>query len=242
MRSEERDFNQMRTIKITTDYIKHPNGSVLIEFGDTKVICNASIEDTVPRFLKGQGTGWLTAEYSMLPQSTHSRNQRESQKGRLSGRTQEISRLIGRSLRAVIDMKLMGEKTLIVDCDVIQADGGTRTASISGAFVATYIAFERLLNEGLIEKDPVKDYVSAVSLGYVEGKLLLDLDYNEDSNADVDMNLVATNDGKIIELQGTAEKEPFDIKQLNEMIELGFGGIKNIYEAQKQAIELWKKL
>ena len=241
MRSEERNFNQMRTIKITTDYIKHPNGSVLIEFGDTKVICNASIEDTVPRFLKGQGTGWLTAEYSMLPQSTHSRNQRESQKGKLSGRTQEISRLIGRSLRAVVDMELMGEKTLIVDCDVIQADGGTRTASISGAFVATYIAFKRLLNDGLIEKNPIKNYISAVSLGYVEGKLLLDLDYNEDSNADVDMNLVATNDGKIVELQGTAEKEAFDIKQLNEMIELGLDGIKNIYEAQKQAIELWEK-
>ncbi len=242
MRSEERAYNQMRTIRITTDYIKHPAGSVLIEFGDTKVICNAAIEDTVPRFLKGQGTGWLTAEYSMLPQSTHSRNQRESQKGKLSGRTQEISRLIGRSLRAVVDMDLMGERTLIVDCDVIQADGGTRTASITGAFVAVYIAFEKLVQEGLMEKNPVKNYVSAVSLGYVEGKLLLDLDYNEDSNADVDMNLVADSNGRIIELQGTAEKESFDVNQLNEMIKLGLNGIDNIYQIQKQAIELWKSI
>jgi ribonuclease PH len=238
---KNRDFNQMRTIKIITDYIKHPAGSVLIEFGDTKVICNASIEDSVPRFLKGQGTGWLTAEYSMLPQSTHSRNQRESQKGKLSGRTQEISRLIGRSLRAVVDMELMGERTLIVDCDVIQADGGTRTASISGAFVAVYIAFEKYLDAKILEQNPVKNFVSAVSLGYVENELLLDLDYEEDSNADVDMNLVATPDEKIIEIQGTAEKEPFDSEQLNLMIQLGLRGIKNIYEAQKTAIDLWKE-
>lgn len=237
MRSEERTYDEMRQIKITTDYIKYPEGSVLIEFGETKVICNATLDDGVPRFLKGQGTGWITAEYAMLPRSTHTRNQREATKGKVKGRTQEISRLIGRSLRAVVDMKMMGERTLLIDCDVIQADGGTRTASISGAFVAMSIAFNNLVKAGKMEKNPIKSFVSAVSLGFVEGELKLDLDYVEDSNADVDLNLVATPDGKIIEIQGTAEKEPFDRKELNEMLDVGFKGIMDIYKIQQQALK-----
>jgi ribonuclease PH len=238
MRNLGRKNDEMRNIKITTDYIKYPEGSVLIEFGETKVICNVTLEEGVPRFLKDQGTGWITAEYSMLPRATHTRNQREAVKGKVKGRTQEISRLIGRSLRSAVDMNLMGERTMMIDCDVIQADGGTRTASISGAFVAIYIAFDKLVKAGEIEKNPVKEFVSAVSLGIVNDELLLDLDYSEDSNADVDLNIVATNTGKIIEIQGTAEKEPFDKQDLIKMLDLGLKGINTIYEAQKKALGL----
>ena len=238
MRSYNRNTDELRPIKITTDYIKYPEGSVLIEFGDTKVICNATLENGVPRFLKDSGQGWITAEYSMLPRATHSRNQREAVKGKIKGRTQEISRLIGRSLRSVVDMNTMGERTLMIDCDVIQADGGTRTASITGAFVAMHIAFDKLVQSGEMEKNPIKDFVSAVSLGFVEGELMLDLDYSEDSNADVDLNLVATNTGKIIEIQGTAEKEPFSRNDLTNMIELGLKGIEKIYSEQKRALGL----
>jgi ribonuclease PH len=238
MRNLGRKNDEMRNIKITTNYIKYPEGSVLIEFGETKVICNVTLEEGVPRFLKDQGTGWITAEYSMLPRATHTRNQREAVKGKVKGRTQEISRLIGRSLRSAVDMNLMGERTMMIDCDVIQADGGTRTASISGAFVAIYIAFDKLVKAGEIEKNPVKEFVSAVSLGIVNDELLLDLDYSEDSNADVDLNIVATNTGKIIEIQGTAEKEPFDKQDLIKMLDLGLKGINTIYEAQKKALGL----
>lgn len=238
MRSNNRTTEQMRNIVITTDYIKYPEGSVLIEFGETKVICNATLEEGVPRFLKGKNEGWITAEYAMLPRSTHTRNQREATKGKVKGRTQEISRLIGRSLRAIVDMSVMGEHTLHIDCDVIQADGGTRTASISGAFVAMYIAFEKLVETGSMKNNPIKGFVSAVSLGLVEGELMLDLDYNEDSNADVDLNLVGTPEGLVIEVQGTAEKVPFDRTALNNMVDLGFKGIEQIYEAQKKALGL----
>ncbi|KAA0258398.1 ribonuclease PH [Deferribacter autotrophicus] len=237
MRSDGRRNDEMRLIKITTDYIRYPEGSVLIEFGETKVICNASVTDGVPPFLKGSGTGWVTAEYSMLPRATHTRNVREAQKGKLSGRTQEISRLIGRSLRSVVDMTKLGERTVVIDCDVIQADGGTRTASISGGFVALYLAFERLVESGEMEENPINDFVAAVSVGLVNDEVVLDLNYEEDSAATVDMNVVATSNGEIIEIQGTGEERPFDRKLLDKMLDTAFIGIKNIISAQKEALK-----
>jgi len=237
MRTDGRRNDQLRDIIVIKNYIIYPEGSVLIEYGNTKVICNATISDGVPPFLKGTNTGWITAEYSMLPRATHVRNQREAQKGKLTGRTQEISRLIGRSLRSAIDLNLIGERTITIDCDVIQADGGTRTASITGGFIALYLATQKLIGEQKIE-NPIKNFVAAVSLGIVSGNLMLDLNYEEDSNADVDMNLVANDKGEIIEIQGTSEKLTFDRNRLNEMLDLGLSGIEQLIEIQKRALGL----
>ncbi|MCB4203442.1 ribonuclease PH [Deferribacterales bacterium Es71-Z0220] len=236
MRKDGRNFDQMREIRIVKDYIIYPEGSVLIEYGNTKVICNVTVSEGVPPFLKGSGSGWVTAEYQMLPRSTHQRSSREAVKGKLGGRTQEISRLIGRSLRAAVDMSKLGERTLVIDCDVIQADGGTRTASISGAYVALNLAINKLLKEGALEESPIVNQVCAVSVGILNDEVILDLDYDEDSNAETDLNIVATADGRIIEIQGTAEKEPFDLGKLNKMVEMGLKGIKFIGEVQNKAL------
>lgn len=237
MRSDGRNFDQMREIRIVTDFILYPEGSVLIEFGNTKVICNATFSEGVPPFLRGSNSGWITAEYQMLPRSTHQRNQRESIKGKLSGRTQEISRLIGRSMRAAVDLSKLGEITCIIDCDVIQADGGTRTASITGAYVALCLAVKKLLNEGVLSENPIINQIAAVSVGVVDNNILLDLNYDEDSNAKTDLNIVATAEGKIIEIQGTAEQEPFDFDTLNQMVKMGLKGIKTISEVQNRVLE-----
>ena len=237
MRSDGRNFDQMREIRIVTDFILYPEGSVLVEFGNTKVICNVSFSEGVPPFLKGTKSGWITAEYQMLPRLTHQRNQRESIKGKLSGRTQEISRLIGRSIRAAVDLTKIGEMTCIIDCDVIQADGGTRTASISGAYIALCLAVKKLLNEGFLAENPIVNQVAAISVGLVDNNIMLDLNYEEDSHAQTDLNIVGTSDGKIIEIQGTAEQEPFDSDTLNEMLKIGLRGIKNISEIQNRVLE-----
>lgn len=234
MRTDNRANDEMRLIKITDDFVKYPEGSVLIEFGETKVICNATVNESVPPFLKGTNTGWVTAEYSMLPRSTHSRNVREAQRGKLSGRTHEISRLIGRSLRSAVNLEMLGERSIILDCDVIQADGGTRTASISGAFIALNKAIKKMIERGDIGQNPINEGVAAISLGLVNDELLLDLNYEEDSNAQVDMNLVGTESGKIIEIQGTAEESPFERGKVSDMLELGFKGLEVIFAAQKK--------
>jgi len=236
MRIDKRVNDEMRLIKITDDFVKYPEGSVLIEFGETKVICNATVNANVPPFLKGSGTGWVTAEYAMLPRATHFRNIREASKGKLSGRTHEISRLIGRSLRSVINLELLGEKSIILDCDVIQADGGTRTAAISGAFIALNKAVKRMIEQGEIDENPINDSVAAVSLGIVDNELYLDLNYEEDSNAQVDLNLVGTKGGKLIEIQGTAEGLPFEKEKVSEMIDLGFKGLEVIFAAQDKIL------
>ena len=220
MRKNNRKNNEMREVKVTKNYIIHPEGSVLIEFGNTKVICNATIEEKIPRWLKGTGSGWITAEYSMLPRATNTRVQRESTKGKLSGRTMEIQRLIGRALRAAIDLEKLGERTVMIDCDVIQADGGTRTASITGAYLALELAIERLIDEGKLKEIPIKAKVAAISVGKVRNELLLDLEYEEDSKADVDMNIVMNNKGEFIELQGTGEEATFTQTELLKFIEL----------------------
>ncbi|MCG2582905.1 ribonuclease PH [Massilia sp. TS11] len=235
-RPSGRRVDQLRTVRITRQYTKHAEGSVLIECGDTKVICTASIEEKVPSFLKGRGEGWLTAEYGMLPRSTHSRMDREAAKGKQSGRTQEIQRLIGRSLRAAFDLKAFGERTLHLDCDVIQADGGTRTASITGAMVAAHDAFSVLVSKGLIAAVPLKHFVAAISVGVYQGEPVLDLDYIEDSGCDTDMNVVMTDSGHFIELQGTAEGEAFDRARLNRLIDLAETGIRELHALQKQAL------
>jgi ribonuclease PH len=231
-RENNRKVHELRPIKITNHFLEFARGSVLIEMGNTKVICTASVDDGVPDFLKNSGRGWLTAEYSMLPAATPSRNERESTKGKTSGRTQEIQRIIGRSLRAVTDMTLYGERTIHIDCDVIQADGGTRTASVTGAFIALVDAFRSMIREGLICSMPVSDYVAAVSVGYVNRTVLLDLDYREDSIASVDMNYVATRSGMFIEVQGTAESAPFNRDILNEMTDLSLKGIASLTKKQ----------
>lgn len=236
MRPSGRSAEQVRPIKITRHYTKHAEGSVLVEFGETKVLCNATIDESVPRFLKGQNQGWVTAEYGMLPRATNSRTQREAAKGKQTGRTMEIQRLIARSLRAMIDLKLLGEYTITLDCDVIQADGGTRTASITGACVALVDAINTLLANGKIKQNPIKSLVAAVSVGIVNGEALCDLEYIEDSNAETDMNVVMTDDGRIIEVQGTAEGEPFSHEELLTLLELAKNGITTITEAQKQAL------
>ena len=236
MRPSGRSAEQVRPIKITRHYTKHAEGSVLVEFGETKVLCNATIDESVPRFLKGQNQGWVTAEYGMLPRATNSRTQREAAKGKQTGRTMEIQRLIARSLRAMIDLKLLGEYTITLDCDVIQADGGTRTASITGACVALVDAVNTLLANGKIKQNPIKSLVAAVSVGIVNGEALCDLEYIEDSNAETDMNVVMTDDGRIIEVQGTAEGEPFSHEELLTLLELAKNGITTITEAQKQAL------
>jgi len=237
MRPDGRRSDELRKIKIHRNFIKTAEGSVLIEVGDTRVICTASIEDKVPPFLKDQNKGWITGEYSMLPRATITRSIRESVAGRIGGRTHEIQRLIGRSMRSVVDLEALGERTIWLDCDVIQADGGTRTASITGAFVALKDAIRFALESGLIESDPIKDYVAAVSVGIVEGEPRLDLSYEEDSVAEVDMNIVMTGSGRLIEVQGTAEQQPFDRDQLINMIILAEKGIREIIEIQRSVLE-----
>lgn len=237
MRPSGRNLDQLRDIRITRGYTKHAEGSVLVEFGDTKVICTASVENRVPPFLRGQGQGWVTAEYGMLPRSTGSRMLREAAKGKQSGRTVEISRLIGRSLRAAVDLEALGENSITIDCDVIQADGGTRTASITGACVALVDAVQFLLNEKLIDKNPIKYLIGAVSVGIYEGEAVLDLDYAEDSNAETDLNVIMADNGGFVEIQGTAEGEPFQPEELNAMLSLARKGIQEINVLQKTALE-----
>ena len=228
--------DEIRETKITRDYLLHPDGSVLVQVGDTKVICTAMIENKVPPFLRGSETGWVTAEYSMLPGSTATRKMRDSRKGKVDGRSQEIQRLIGRSMRSVVDLSLLGERTLWLDCDVIQADGGTRTASISGAFVAMADAFYKLIKNGEIEKMPVKSFVSAVSVGVVNDNNLLDLCYLEDSSAKVDMNIVMTDKEEFIEVQGTGEEAPFTMDELTSLLEIGKKGCGDIFKIQKEVL------
>ncbi len=234
MRVDERTNEALRPVKITRDYLIHPAGSVLIEMGNTKVICTATVDEKVPHFLKGAGSGWVTAEYGMLPGSTGQRKMRNT-KG-IDGRSQEIQRLIGRSLRSIIDLKALGERTIWIDCDVIQADGGTRTASITGAFVALSDAVTKLMEQGLLLKSPIMTNVAAVSVGVVGGEVMLDLCYSEDSTAHVDMNLVMTAEGEYIELQGTGEERPFDKKQLNALLEIGERGIEALIKSQNEAM------
>ena len=236
MRHDGRQPDQMRPVKITTDYLMTAEGSVVIEVGNTRVLCAATVEDTVPQFLRSSGKGWVTAEYSMLPRSTATRTPREVSKGRASGRTLEIQRLIGRSLRAVVNAEALGERTIILDCDVLQADGGTRTAAITGAYVALVMAVRRLRQFKAIKQDPLRDFVAATSVGLVGGRPALDLCYEEDSRAEVDMNIVATGTGRFVELQATSERAPFDDEQLGRLLELGRAGIRDLIVAQKQAL------
>lgn len=235
-RPSGRPADQLRPTSITRHYTKHAEGSVLVCFGDTKVLCNASVVEGVPRFLRGSGRGWLTAEYGMLPRSTGSRMDREAARGKQGGRTVEIQRLIGRSLRAAVDLTLLGENTITVDCDVIQADGGTRTAAITGACVAVVDALRYLQREKGLKTDPLLNMVASVSVGIYRGEAVLDLDYPEDSNADTDLNLVMTENGGLIEIQGTAEKEPFSEEQFAQMLSLGKKGIADLVALQKQAL------
>ncbi len=238
MRPSARAHDELREIKFTRNYTKHAEGSVLVEYGDTVVLCTASVIPGVPRFLKGTNQGWLTAEYGMLPRSTGERMQRESTRGSPSGRTHEIQRLIGRSLRSAVDLKALGENTLTLDCDVLQADGGTRTASITGACVAVYDALEQLRTMGILKKNPLQFFIAAVSVGIYKGLPILDLDYIEDSNAQTDMNVVMTESGSFIEVQGTAEGTPFHSGDLNGMLELARGGISSIIQKQKAVLGL----
>ncbi len=237
-RPSNRQFDELREVRITRAYTKHAEGSVLVEFGDTKVLCTASVEDKVPRFLKGQGRGWLTAEYGMLPRATNTRTEREAARGKQSGRTQEIQRLIGRSLRAVADLSLLGERTIQIDCDVLQADGGTRTAGITGACVAVHDAVALLVRRGLIADSPLRDLVAAISVGMYEGTPVLDLDYAEDSNCDTDMNVVMTGSGGFVEVQGTAEGAPFSRAEMDALLGLAQHGIGQLVAKQKQALGL----
>jgi ribonuclease PH len=236
MRSDGRGAGSLRDINITRHYIKHAEGAVLVEFGDTKVVCTASVEESVPPFLRGKGTGWVTAEYSMLPRSTHTRSAREAARGKIGGRTHEIQRLIGRSLRAVTDLALLGERSILIDCDVLQADGGTRTASITGAYVALVDALSLLVERGALPAIPVKEAVAAVSVGIVEGGILLDLNYVEDSAAEVDMNFVMTSSDRFVEVQGTAESEPFTVEQMDGMRAVAIEGIRKLFTIQETAL------
>jgi ribonuclease PH len=237
-RPSGRAIDQLRAMRITRNYTKHAEGSVLIECGDTKVICTASVEEKVPGFLKGKGQGWMTAEYGMLPRSTHSRMDREAARGKQSGRTQEIQRLIGRSMRAAFDLKALGERTLAFDCDVIQADGGTRTAAITGTMVAAYDACSKLVDKGLIPVIPLTHFIAAISVGVYKGMPVLDLDYVEDSDCDTDMNVVMTDAGHFVEVQGTAEGAAFDRAGMNRLLDLAQGGIANIIKLQKESLGL----
>lgn len=236
MRPKDRRADELRPARIIPGYTKFAPGSVLIETGDTRVLCTASVDDKVPGFLRGTGTGWVTAEYSLLPGSTPERTPREAAKGKISGRTSEIQRLIGRALRSVVDFNVLGERTVWIDCDVIQADGGTRTASITGGFVAMCLALLKLKEEGLIERFPVRDYVAATSVGIVDGEVVLDLEYVEDSAAQVDMNVVMTGSGRLVEVQGTGEGATFDRGQLDEMLDLAAAGIRQLIALQKEII------
>ncbi|SFB16668.1 MULTISPECIES: ribonuclease PH [unclassified Bacillus (in: firmicutes)] len=237
MRHDGRETLQLRPIHIETNYLKHPEGSVLISVGDTKVICNATIEDRVPPFMRNQGKGWITAEYSMLPRATEQRNIRESSKGKVTGRTMEIQRLIGRALRAVVDLEAIGERTVWIDCDVIQADGGTRTASITGAFIAMTMALNELVEKKNLSTFPITDYLAATSVGILaDGQAVLDLDYVEDSQAMVDMNVVMTGAGQFVELQGTGEEATFSYNQLQELLKAAEKGIMELFEHQSSAL------
>jgi ribonuclease PH len=235
LRPSNRQANQLREIKFTRNYTCHAEGSVLVEFGNTKVICTASVEESVPAFLKGKGEGWVTAEYSMLPRATHTRNKRDSTQGKPNARAQEIQRLIGRSLRGIVDLKALGERQILIDCDVIQADGGTRTASITGAYVALRDAIDGLIANGKLKVSPLIEAVAAISVGIYQGTAVLDLDYVEDSNCDTDMNVVMTASGKLIEIQGTAENDAFDRVALNQMLDLAELGIKQLIQFQLES-------
>jgi len=236
IRPSGRAPDALRAVRITRGFTRHAEGSVLVEFGDTRVLCTASVEEKVPAFLRGAGRGWLTAEYGMLPRSTHTRSEREAARGKQSGRTQEIQRLIGRSLRAVFDLERLGERTITLDCDVLQADGGTRTAAITGAFVAAHDAVSGLLVSGALERTPVRDFVAAVSVGLYEGAAVLDLDYAEDSACDTDLNVVMTGAGGFVEVQGTAEGEPFTREQMDRLVDLAATGIRRLIDAQRAAL------
>lgn len=236
MRPSNRTAQQVRPVKLTRHFTEHAEGSVLVEFGNTKVICTASVEETVPRWLKGKGKGWVTAEYGMLPRATHTRNRREAASGKQGGRTMEIQRLIARSLRAAVDLEALGEQMITVDCDVIQADGGTRTASITGASVALADAINHMIEAGKLKSNPMKGHVAAVSVGIYKGEVICDLEYEEDSAADTDMNVVMMEDGKMIEVQGTAEEAPFSHQELLDMLALAQQGISDIIEKQKAAL------
>ena len=237
MRIDNRHTDQMRPVRITTKYLMTAEGSALIEVGNTRVLCAASIEETVPSFLRGSGRGWVTAEYAMLPRATVSRTPREVTRGHPSGRTHEIQRLIGRSLRSIVDMTALGDRTVIVDCDVLQADGGTRTAAITGAYVALMLALKQLVQFGALKSLPVTDHIAATSVGVVDGVPMIDLCYDEDSKAEVDMNVVMTGSGKFVELQATAEKTPFDDNQMSQLLELARRGVFELISVQKQALE-----
>jgi ribonuclease PH len=236
-RGDGRAFNQLRAVKITPGYLNYAEGSVLMEMGKTRVLCAATLEDRVPPFLKGTGRGWVTAEYSMLPRSTLTRTQRDSAQGRVNGRSQEIQRLIGRSLRAVIDLSVLGERNIIVDCDVIQADGGTRTAAITGAYVALYQALKNMKTMGILSSIPLKNAVAATSVGIVRSNMMLDLCYDEDSQAEVDCNVVMTDQGNFVEVQGTAENKPFSKPSLDALLSLAEDGIKQLFEVQQSVIK-----
>ena len=236
MRAEDRAANQLRSVRITPGFIGQAEGSVLIEVGRTRVICTASVEETVPQFLKGQGKGWITSEYSMIPRATNIRTQRESTVGKKSGRTQEIQRLIGRALRAAIELEKLGDRQIWIDCDVIEADGGTRTASITGAFVAMNLAIQELLAAKKIAENPIRSHVAAVSVGVIKGVPMLDLDYSEDSTADVDFNIVMTDRDEFVEIQGTAERFPFNSSALAQLLDLGRQGIRELIELQRKTL------
>ncbi|ATC96116.1 ribonuclease PH [Pseudoalteromonas tunicata] len=236
MRPSERTLNQIRPVTFTRNYTLHAEGSVLVEFGNTKVLCTATVEAGVPRFMKGQGKGWITAEYGMLPRSTHTRCDREAARGKQSGRTMEIQRLIARSLRAAVDLKALGENTITIDCDVIQADGGTRTASISGACVALVDALTHMRAKGMINTNPLKYMIAAISVGIYKGEPITDLEYVEDSAAETDMNVIMTETGKLIEVQGTAEAEPFSFEELDQLLTLAKHSIREIIDIQKQTL------
>ncbi len=236
MRPSGRTASQIRPVTLTRQYTCHAEGSVLVEFGNTKVLCNATVEEGVPRFMKGQGKGWITAEYSMLPRATHTRSGREAARGKQGGRTLEIQRLIARSLRAAVDLKLLGENTITLDCDVIQADGGTRTASITGACVALVDALTYMRSKGILKANPLKHMIAALSVGVYKGTPIADLEYLEDSDAETDMNIVMTEEGKLIEVQGTAEGEPFSFDELQEMLEIAKHGMRELFDIQKAAL------
>ena len=235
MRSSQRQPDQLRAVRITRNATRHAEGSVLIEMGDTRVLCTASVEESVPPFLRGKGQGWVTAEYGMLPRATHTRSPREAAKGKQSGRTQEIQRLIGRALRAVIDLNALGERQITLDCDVLQADGGTRCAAITGAWIALADACDRLVASGKLSASPLRDHVAAVSVGMVDGHAVLDLDYPEDSACDTDMNVIMTGKGGMVEIQGTAEGEPFTRPEMNRLLDLAEKGLRELVAAQQAA-------
>lgn len=236
-RSDGRLNNELRKVKITKNYIKYAEGSCLVEIGDTKVITTATVENSVPPFLKGKGAGWVTAEYGMIPRSCKTRVQREAAKGKLGGRTHEIQRLIGRSMRTVVDTAKLGERTIWMDCDVIQADGGTRCASITGSFISLALALEKMRGDGIIKDIPLSDYVAAISVGIIDGKPALDLNYDEDSAAEVDMNVIMTGDGRFIEVQGTAEREPFSKKDMDNLMALAKDGIEKLIGVEKKILK-----